>query len=158
VWDRIKAKFSKVTNTSYLIMLQALYKLNDLDRLKQIFQEWESSYETHDMRLTNMMIRVHLKSNKAEEAESLLEKAKEKGAEIDSKTCKLFLDHYVGKGDMTLALNWVENRTKLPKKAWKLDQDRIHKFQKYFEENKDADCAEKFCNCLRTLGCIDGKA
>jgi pentatricopeptide repeat protein len=158
VWDRIKAKFSKVTNTSYLGMLQALYKLNDLDHLKQIFQEWESSYETYDMRLTNMMIHVHLKSNKAEEAESLSEKAKEKGAEIDSKTCELFLDHYMGKGDMTLALNWVDNMTKLPRKAWKLDQDRIHKFQKNFEENKDADCAVRFCNCLRTLCCIDGKA
>jgi pentatricopeptide repeat protein len=158
VWDVIKAKFSKVTNTSYLGMLQALYKLNDLERLKQIFEEWESSYETHDMWLTNMMVRAHLKSNKAEEAESLLEKTKEKGAQFDSKTCDLFLDHYVGRGDMTLALNWVEIMTKLPKKAGKLDQDRIHKFQKYFEENKDAEGAERFCNCLRTLGCIDGKA
>ncbi|TVU21254.1 hypothetical protein EJB05_30879 [Eragrostis curvula] len=158
VWGVIKAKFFKVTNTSYLGMLQALYKLNDLDRLKQIFEEWESSYEAYDMRLTNMMIRAHLKSSKAEEAELLSEKAKEKVEELDSKTCELFLDYYVGKGDMTSALKWVENMTKLPKKAGKLDQDRIHKFQKYFEEHKDAEGAERFCKCLRTLGCIDGRA
>uniref|UniRef100_A0A0A9E2U4 Pentacotripeptide-repeat region of PRORP domain-containing protein n=1 Tax=Arundo donax TaxID=35708 RepID=A0A0A9E2U4_ARUDO len=139
-------------------MLQALYKLNDLDRLKQIFEEWESNYENYDVRLTNMMIRAHLKNGMTEEAESLWEKAKEKGADFDSKTCELFLDHYMGKGYMNSALNWVENTTKLPKKAGKLDQDRIYKFQKYFEEHKDVDGAERFCNCLRTLGCINRKA
>ncbi|RCV23693.1 hypothetical protein SETIT_5G027300v2 [Setaria italica] len=158
VWDVIKAKFSKVTNTSYLGMLQALYKLNDIDRMKQIYVDWESNYENYDVRLTNMMIRGHLKLGMTDEAESLWEKAKEKGAEFDSKTCELFLDHYMGKGDMNLALNWVENMVKLPKKAGKLDQDKIHKFQKYFEEHKDADGAERFCNCLRMQGCIDGKA
>ncbi|CAO2162270.1 unnamed protein product [Urochloa humidicola] len=158
IWDVIKSKFSKVTNTSYFGMLQALYKLNDIDRMKQIYVDWESNYEYYDVRLTNMMIRGHLKLDMTEEAESLWEKNKEKGAEFDSKTCELFLDHYMGKGDMHLALNWVENMTKLSKKAGKLDQDKIHKFQKYFEEHKDADGAERFCNCLRTLGCIDGKA
>ena len=158
VWDVIKAKFSKVTNTSYLGMLQALYKLNDIDRMKQIYVDWESNYEFYDVRLTNMMIRGHLKLDLTEEAEALCEKAKEKGAEFDSKTCELFLDHYMGKGDMKLALNWVENMTKLPNNAGKLDQDKIHRFQKYFEDYKDADGAERFCNCLRMLGCIDGKA
>ncbi|KAF8661820.1 hypothetical protein HU200_056777 [Digitaria exilis] len=158
VWDVIKAKFSKVTNTSYLGMLQALYKLNDVDRMKQIYVDWESSYEIYDVKVTNMMIRGHLKLDMTEAAESLWEKAKEKGAEFDSKTCELFLDHYMGKGDIKLALSWVENMIKLTKKAGKLDQNKIHKFQKYFEEHKDADGAERFCNCLRTLGCIDGKA
>lgn len=105
-----------------------------------------------------MMIRAHLKSSKAEEAESLTEKAKGKGAEFDYKTCELFLDHYLCRGDMISALNWVENMSKLPIKAVKLDQDRIQKFQKYFEEHKDVEGADRFCNCLRTLGCIDGKA
>jgi len=158
VWDLIKAKFSKVTNTSYLGMLHAVYKLNDIDRMKQIYVDWESNYEIYDVRLTNMMIRGHLKLDLTEEAEALWEKAKEKGAELDSKTCELFLDHYMGKGDMNLALNWVENMIKLPNKAGKLDQDKILKFQKYFEEHKNADGAERFCNCLRMLGCIDGKA
>ncbi|KAJ1283483.1 hypothetical protein BS78_03G132000 [Paspalum vaginatum] len=158
VWDVIKAKFIKVTNTSYLGMLQALYKLNDVDRMQQIYMDWESNYEKYDVRLANMMIRGHLKFGMTKEAESLWEKAKEKGAEFDSKTCELFSDHYIINGDMNSALNWVENMTKLSKKAQKLDQDKIHKFHKYFEEHKDADGAERFCNCLRALGCIDGKA
>jgi hypothetical protein len=70
----------------------------------------------------------------------------------------LFLDHYMGTGDMKSALNWVENVTKLPKKTAKLDQEKIHKFSKYFEEQKDVEGADRFCRCLRILGCIDGKA
>ena len=158
VWDVIKAKFSKVTKRSYLGMLQALYKLNDIDGMKQIYVDWESNYKFYYVRLTNMMIRGHLKLDLTEEAEALWEKAKEKGTKFDSRTCELFLDHYMGKGGMNLALNWLENMIKLPNKAGKLDQDKILKFQKYFEEHKNADGAERFCNCLRMLGCIDGKA
>uniref|UniRef100_A0A0D9Y791 Pentacotripeptide-repeat region of PRORP domain-containing protein n=1 Tax=Oryza glumipatula TaxID=40148 RepID=A0A0D9Y791_9ORYZ len=158
VWNLIKANFQKVTNTSYLGMLQALYKLNDDDRMKQIYEDWESNYENYDARLTNMMTRAHLRNGLTKEAELLWEKVKEKGAEFDSKTCELFLEHYMGKGDMTSALNWVENMTKLPRKKSKLDQEKISCFLKYFEEHKDVEGAERFLNCLRTSGCIDGKA
>uniref|UniRef100_A0A0D9V026 Pentacotripeptide-repeat region of PRORP domain-containing protein n=1 Tax=Leersia perrieri TaxID=77586 RepID=A0A0D9V026_9ORYZ len=158
VWNKIKATFKKVTNISYLGMLQALYKLNDADRMKQIYEDWESNYETYDTRLTNMMTRAHLRNDMTKEAELLWEKVKEKGADFDSKTCELFLEHYMRKGDMTSALNWVENMVKLPKKQGKLDQDKICKFLKYFEEHKDVESAERFCGCLRTLECIDGKA
>ncbi|XP_003567580.1 pentatricopeptide repeat-containing protein At4g01990, mitochondrial [Brachypodium distachyon] len=157
VWDVVKATFPKVTNTSYFSMLQALYKLNDADRIKQIFEEWESNHECYDVKLTNIMTRAHLKNGLTKEAELLWEKAKAKGADFDSKTCELFLDHYMGTEDMKSALHWVENVTKLPKKAGKLDQEKIQKFSKYFEEQKDVQGAEKLCSCLRTLGCIDGK-
>ncbi|XP_047055520.1 pentatricopeptide repeat-containing protein At4g01990, mitochondrial-like [Lolium rigidum] len=158
VWDVVKDTFPKVTNTSYFSMLQALLKLNDADRMKQIFEEWESNHECYDAKLTNVMTRAHLKNGMAKEAELLWEKAKEKGGNFDSKTCELFLDHYMGTGDMKSALNWVENVTKLPKKTAKLDQEKIHKFSKYFEEQKDVEGADRFCRCLRILGCIDGKA
>ncbi|KAM3298809.1 hypothetical protein ACQJBY_040339 [Aegilops geniculata] len=158
VWDVVKDTFPKVTNTSYFSMLQALLKLNDADYMKQVFEEWESNHECYDVKLTNVMTRAHLKNGMAKEAEQLWEKAKEMGACFDSKTCELFLDHYMGTGDMKSALNWVENVTKLPKKAGKLDPDKILKFSKYFEEQKDVQGAERFCNCLRALGCIDGKA
>ncbi|KAF7004831.1 hypothetical protein CFC21_020001 [Triticum aestivum] len=158
VWGVVKGTFPKVTNTSYFSMLQALLKLNDADYMKQVFEEWESNHECYDVKLTNVMTRAHLKNGMAKEAEQLWEKAKEMGACFDSKTCELFLDHYMGTGDMKSALNWVENVTKLPKKAGKLDPDKIPKFSKYFEEQKDVQGAERFCNCLRALGCIDGKA
>ncbi|KAM0833424.1 hypothetical protein ACQ4PT_064264 [Festuca glaucescens] len=158
VWDVVKDTFPKVTNTSYFSMLQALLKLNDADRMKQIFEEWESNHECYDAKLTNVMTRAHLKNGMAKEAELLWEKAKEKGGNFDSKTCELFLDHYMGTGDMKSALNWVENVTKLPKKTAKLDQEKIHEFSKYFEEQKDVEGADRFCRCLRMLGCIDGKA
>ncbi|KAL5226295.1 hypothetical protein ABZP36_014560 [Zizania latifolia] len=158
VWNAVKDTFQKITNTSYLGMLQALYKLNDADRMKQIYEDWESNYENYDVKLTNMMIRAHLRNGMTKEAELLWEKAKEKGVDFDSVTCELFLEHYMGKGDMTSALNWVEIMTKFSKKERKLDQERINKFFKCFEEHKDVEGAERFCNCLRTLRCIDGKA
>ncbi|KAF7012237.1 hypothetical protein CFC21_026445 [Triticum aestivum] len=158
VWGVVKGTFPKVTNTSYFSMLQALLKLNDADYMKQVFEEWESNHECYDVKLTNVMTRAHLRNDMAKEAEQLWEKAKEMGACFDSKTCELFLDHYMGTGDMKSALNWVENVTKLPKKAGKLDPDKVPKFSKYFEEQKDVQGAEGFCCCLRALGCIDGKA
>ncbi|KAL5221458.1 hypothetical protein ABZP36_026171 [Zizania latifolia] len=49
LWNVVKATFQKITITSYLSMLQALYKLNDADRMKKIYGDWESNYENYDV-------------------------------------------------------------------------------------------------------------
>uniref|UniRef100_A0A0D9V029 Pentacotripeptide-repeat region of PRORP domain-containing protein n=1 Tax=Leersia perrieri TaxID=77586 RepID=A0A0D9V029_9ORYZ len=156
IWNVINTTFRK-TNFSYLLMLQALYRPYDTDRMKQIYEYWKSIYENYDPRLTNMMTQAHLRNGMDKEAELLWATTKGKGANFNSKTCELFLEHYLGKGDVASASNWLENMAKLPKNHWKLDQEKMCCFLKYFEEHKDVEGAERFCNCLSMLGCIDGK-
>uniref|UniRef100_A0A0E0JHI8 Uncharacterized protein n=1 Tax=Oryza punctata TaxID=4537 RepID=A0A0E0JHI8_ORYPU len=127
--------FWKITNFSYLLMLQSLYKLDDTNRMKEIYKEWESDYENYNPRLTNMMTRAHLRKSMTKEAELLWEKVMERGGDFNSETCELFREHYLGKGDTTSALKWAENMTKLSKKQGKQDQETC-KFLKCFEEDK----------------------
>uniref|UniRef100_A0A0D9Y793 Pentacotripeptide-repeat region of PRORP domain-containing protein n=1 Tax=Oryza glumipatula TaxID=40148 RepID=A0A0D9Y793_9ORYZ len=90
------------TNFSYLLMLQCLHKLGDTDRMKEIYKEWEYRYENYDPRLTNILTRAHLRNGMTNEAELLWEKVKERGGDFDFETCKLFREHYLGKGGQDL--------------------------------------------------------
>ncbi|KAJ0978636.1 hypothetical protein J5N97_014110 [Dioscorea zingiberensis] len=71
VWKSLKTTFPKLTNMSYLIMLQALTKLDDLDSIERCFKEWESVHVAYDVRLMNLMIGAYLKKDMVKEAESL---------------------------------------------------------------------------------------
>ncbi|KAM1718351.1 hypothetical protein ACFX11_026072 [Malus domestica] len=42
VWKTLRKSFPTKNNESYLVMLNALCKLNDIEGLKEMFEEWES--------------------------------------------------------------------------------------------------------------------
>ncbi|XVF22066.1 hypothetical protein REPUB_Repub12eG0142400 [Reevesia pubescens] len=78
VWGALKQAFSTFSNTSYLVMVQALAKLKDLEGLKKCFQEWESSCSVYDTRLATSTIRGYLSGDMLEEAELVLHNAMER--------------------------------------------------------------------------------
>lgn len=41
---------------------------------------------------------------------------------------------------------------------WKPNKDKVSAFLNYLEEAKDVDGAEKFCQILKKLNCLDAKA
>nr|CAD1828567.1 unnamed protein product [Ananas comosus var. bracteatus] len=156
VWSSLKAQFTKITNTGYLIMLQALNKLDDAEGMKEIYKEWESIYVTHDVKLTNLMIGAFLRSDSTEEAEAIWARASEKGAVFDFRTCELFIDHYLKRSETGPALKWLEMAISLAKgDEWKLDNEKVNKYLSCFEEAKDAEGAEKFLKCLKRSGSVD---
>ncbi|XP_072996765.1 pentatricopeptide repeat-containing protein At4g01990, mitochondrial-like [Typha latifolia] len=159
IWKSLRSSFQKVINVSYLTMLQALNKLDDVDGMKQIYSEWESGYVTYDVKLTNVMIGAYLRNNLTDEAKAVWEKASEKGAVLDLRTCELFLDYYLKNHKVGLSLNWLEKITTVVKQdEWKLDHTKMNMFLKCIEEAKDVEGAQKFGRCLKRLGCPDIKA
>ncbi|KAJ6795540.1 pentatricopeptide repeat-containing protein, mitochondrial-like [Iris pallida] len=160
VWKSLKTTFTKQTNMSYLTMLQALNKLDDIDGLKACYKEWESVFAFYDVKLTNLAIGAHLRHGMVEEAESLSRKAREKGGAYDFRTCDLFMDYYLKNDEIRAALNWLEAAVQIVKEAdeWKLDGDKIKLFMNYYEKEKDVDRAEKFCKVLESLNCLGVEA
>ncbi|KAJ6847257.1 pentatricopeptide repeat-containing protein-like, mitochondrial [Iris pallida] len=159
VWKSLKATFTKQTNIGYLIMLQALNKLDDIDGLKACYEEWESVFTFYDARLTNFAIGAHLRHGMVEEAESLVRKAKEKGGAYDFRTCDMFMDYYLKNNEIAAALNWLEAAVQIAKEAeWKLDDEKVEMFMKYYGKGKCVDGAEKFCKALEGLGSLGAGA
>ncbi|KAH7676415.1 HCP-like protein [Dioscorea alata] len=158
VWKLLKSSFEKTTNMSYLVMFQALSKLDDVDALNQCFQEWESARLSYDIRLVNVVIGTYLGKGMIKEAECLWEQAKQKGAGSDFRTFDYFIDYYL-KHDISSALKCLETATDLVKHdEWKPKQETVTAFLKHTEETKDVDSAQAVYKCLKKLNCLDSGA
>ena len=159
VWKSLKAAFTRTTNMSYLIMLQALNKLDNIDELKQCFEEWESACVTCDVRLANVLIGAYLRKEMVNEALTLWEKTMQKGAHSDFRTFELFIRYYLKSQNMDLALKCLEDATNLAKKVGrKPKKELVNEFLKYFEEVKDVDRVKSFCKLLKQLDYPDAEA
>ncbi|KAJ0978623.1 hypothetical protein J5N97_014097 [Dioscorea zingiberensis] len=159
VWKSLKTTFPKLTNMSYLIMLQALTKLDDLDSIERCFKEWESVHVAYDVRLMNLMIGAYLKKDMVKEAESLQAEASNRVEQFDFKTAELFIDFHLKKQEMVSALKWVkEASSQVKQDKWKLNGDHVKLFLKNYKEAKDVKGAEEFCGILKQFNRLDSRA
>ncbi|KAJ4955111.1 hypothetical protein NE237_011894 [Protea cynaroides] len=160
VWQSLKSTFPKTINNSYLVMLRALSRLGKKDALKKCFEEWESKCLTYDVRLTNVLIEAYLNLGMIKDAELLAERIKKRGSEPDFRTLEMFMTFYLKKQQLDLAIKYVDiaaSDVKAGKKEWKLSQETLNLFLKYFEEKKDVDGVEKFYNSLKEVNHLTTK-
>uniref|UniRef100_A0A2N9IM08 Pentacotripeptide-repeat region of PRORP domain-containing protein n=1 Tax=Fagus sylvatica TaxID=28930 RepID=A0A2N9IM08_FAGSY len=75
VWNSLKSVSPPTSNMSYLIMLQALRKLKDIDGLTNCYKDWESSCSSYDVRLANVVISTYLSQDMYEDAALVFESA-----------------------------------------------------------------------------------
>lgn len=178
VWDLLKKAHScKVSNASYLVMLQALSKLRDIDGINKIFTEWESrsprSEEGSHMKVADVVISSYLKENMYKEAVAVLNGAavmkRRKGSL--SKTWELLMVHLLDNGQADLALKHLEEvvsakvkklasyqkkKVKNPSTQWAKvlakqivwSSKLIYSFFLHFEKAKDVDGVEELCRNL----------
>ncbi|CAK9152884.1 unnamed protein product [Ilex paraguariensis] len=159
IWNSLKSSFEKTNNMSYLVMLQALAKLNDIDGLKKCFEEWESGCSSYDMRLTNTAIGAYLRHDMIKEAESVFHRAIERSSGPFFMAWEFFIIFYLKNNQidsalkcMTAVISGVKNN------EWQPKPEHVNSFLKYFEEERDVDGAEEFCKILKEVNCLDSNS
>ncbi|XP_077240773.1 tetratricopeptide repeat (TPR)-like superfamily protein isoform X2 [Tasmannia lanceolata] len=158
VWKSLKSSFQKTTNLSYLVMLQALSKLDDFDGLKECFEEWESCYSSYDIRLTNVLINAYIRRDMIREAEVLSESTVSKGSGPNFRTLEMFMDYYLKNHQMDLAFKTMDIAvSKVKDNEWQPNKEKVRAFLKYFEEENDVDGAEEFCRKLKKVIPLDSE-
>lgn len=160
VWDILKSAFPP-TNVSYLVLLQALAKLNAIDILKERFEEWESGCSSYDMRLADVIIRAYLQKDMYEEAALIFNNAKKRANARTRflKSRESFMIYHLRSRQLDLALNEMEAALSEAKQYhWRPMQVTVTTFFRFFEEEKDVDGAEEFCKVLKSLNCLDSSA
>lgn len=160
-WESLKLAFSKISNTSYLIMLSALSKLGDEEGLEKLFKEWESECSFYDVRVANVVLQSFLDRNKIKEALLLSETVVKRGAVPNLKTYDLFMTYHLKNHRMDVALNYLDlAASKLhPEKSqnWFPTRESVNAFVKYFKEEKDKEGAVKFGITMKKMGRVDYK-
>ncbi|KAF8112947.1 hypothetical protein N665_0058s0046 [Sinapis alba] len=162
VWESLKKARPEVNNMSYLVMLQALSKLGDVDGVKKIFTEWESNCYAYDMRLANIAINTYLKRNMYQEAEVILEGALNKCKGPFSKSRQLLMIHLLEKeGKADLAMKHLEAAASdLEEKKddeWSWSSELVSLFFLHFQKAKDVDGAEELCRILSKWRPLDSE-
>ncbi|KAL6850378.1 hypothetical protein ACP4OV_021005 [Aristida adscensionis] len=158
IWDSLKSAFKKCSNMSYLAMVSALRRLDDFDSLQLTFQEWQSSHEHYDMRITNIMITAYLDKGMLDEAEALRRSAMSQG-HCNGKTFNIFAEFYLDKCKVEAALEMLRDaKNRVRKHHWMPSNELVSRFLKHYEEAKDVDGMESLCECLKELECLDAEA
>ncbi|CAA7056202.1 unnamed protein product [Microthlaspi erraticum] len=158
VWESLNKARPEVNNMSYLVMLQAMSNLGDMDGIKRIFTEWESKHQVYDMRLANIAINTYLKGDMYDEAEKILDSAVKKCKGPFSKARQLLMIHVLEKGEADLAMKHLEaavSDSAENKDEWSWSSELISLFGLHFEKTKDVDGAERFCKVLSNWGQTD---
>ncbi|XVF80688.1 hypothetical protein PTKIN_Ptkin15bG0094900 [Pterospermum kingtungense] len=155
VWEALKRAFSSVTNTSYLIMVQALAKLKDLEGLKKCFEEWESSCSIYDMRMATSTIRGYLSGDMVEEAELVLANAMKRNKGPYTRAREIFMVYFLKKRRFDLALKHMEAAVSEVKGWSPSNPETRTAFFDYFVNEGDVDAAEEFCKILKNNSCLN---
>lgn len=156
IWKSLRSSLPAVTNLSYLTMLQALNKLNDIQGLKNCFKEWESTCSSYDIRLANLVIGAYLRHDMAEDAESVLHFALERSSGPFFIAREMLMMYHLRNRSIRLALQCMEAAiSELNGSEWQPKSDSICKFLTLCEEEKDVDSAEEFCKYLKKVNCLN---
>nr|GMC74715.1 pentatricopeptide repeat-containing protein At1g02370, mitochondrial-like [Ipomoea batatas] len=155
-WNSMKSQFQVTPNYSYLIVLQALSKLNDVDGLKKVFTEWELSCSSFDMRLANSVIGAYLRHDMISEAETVFRIGMERSKGPFFLAWEMFAVSFLKKKKIDRALQCFEAAvSRVQEHEWSPKPATIDAFLNYFEEERDVDGAEKFCSDLKKLNCLN---
>nr|AFN53641.1 pentatricopeptide repeat-containing protein [Linum usitatissimum]AMY26647.1 hypothetical protein [Linum usitatissimum] len=162
VWGCLKAKFNQVTNASYLVMLQALARLKDVEGISKVFEEWESVCTSYDMRVANVAIRVYLEKGMYNEAEAVFDGAMERTPGPYFKTREMLMVSLLKRRQLEPALKQMKaaftevgQNEKGHEKEWRPSAEIVNAFFGYFEEEKDVEGAEKMWKILKCINRCD---
>ena len=152
VWKTLNSVHPTFTNTSYLAMLQALAKLNDVEGLKNCFKEWESGCSYYDMRIADIVIGAYLRHDMIEEAKLVFEDANKRCKGPFLKARERFMFFSLENRQIDMALGYLDAAISEAKEyEWHPYRALVSAFLNYFEEEKDVDTAEKVLNILRPV-------
>ncbi|KAK9280905.1 hypothetical protein L1049_003796 [Liquidambar formosana] len=159
VWNSLSWALPEINNISYLVMLQALNKLDDIDGLKECFEEWESKCLYLDTRLANTAIGAYLRHNMINEAELIISDATKRTSGPLFRAREKFMAFFLKSHQINSALRYMEAAvSEVKHNEWRPAPEIVSAFMKYFEEEKDVDGAEDFCKMLKKVNCLDSKA
>lgn len=148
VWDHLKS-FSPVINTSYLVMLSTLRRLNDIEGITKCLEEWESQCVTYDIRMVSVAVNAYLRHDMDEEAESVLKRATMRCKGPFFKIREMFMMFYLKKDQLDGALSHLQ-AAHSEATIWRPSPEVVGAFLKYYDEKTDLDGVDELCKILDT--------
>ncbi|KAJ4744947.1 Pentatricopeptide repeat-containing family protein [Rhynchospora pubera] len=150
LWELQKNNCKRPINRDYLIMLNALVKLDDIKEAEVLLKQWYSSLNILDFRVPNILFRAYQTSGQVEKAEALLDQFVKEGKKPHSNSWGIVAAGYVVLGEMDKAHAMMKNAlyVYMPNMGWSPDHKLVNKILYYLGENGDLEDVETFIDLL----------
>ncbi|KAG8391556.1 hypothetical protein BUALT_Bualt01G0199900 [Buddleja alternifolia] len=151
LWDLLK-KSGKLYNRDYLSMVHSLEKLDDLDGVEKILEEWEENNISYDVRIPNFVIFTFCKSGRVREAELILSRVVESGNEPTASTWSRMAVGYYKSGMMEKAVEMIKKAFLTSFPGWKPDIPTVAACLEYLKKKGDAEGTLEMLMLLEKCG------
>ncbi|KAG6436022.1 hypothetical protein SASPL_100903 [Salvia splendens] len=156
VWKSLKSGCNVIWNMNYITMIRTLDNLNDIDGLKECFEEWEKVCSNYDARLPSTVIGAFLRHDKLEEAESVLQSMLSKSKGHFFYACETLVNFYLKRHGVKQAMKIMEKVTsEAVNHGWKPRQDTIDEFLDCFKLESDVKGAEELYELMKRINCVN---
>ncbi|GAV91204.1 PPR domain-containing protein/PPR_3 domain-containing protein [Cephalotus follicularis] len=153
LWGLEKSACKRYINRDFIIMLESLVKLGELEEAEKILKEWESSGNCYDFRVPNTVVIGYSRKGLFKKAEAILEALTEKGKTTTPNSWGVVAAGYLAKGEMKKAFECIKASLSLyeENKGWKPNPKVIAGILSWLGEEGSANDVEVFVASLRTV-------
>ncbi|KAA8524401.1 hypothetical protein F0562_010808 [Nyssa sinensis] len=151
IWNLYK-KIGRVYNMSYLCMVSALVKLDDLDGAEKILVEWEAENKYFDFRVPNLLVSAYCRKGLFVEAESIVSRLIESGKEPNASTWDRLAFGYHKYNQMAKAVETMKKAILASQPGWKPNSVILASCLEYLKGKEDVEAAEELISLLGERG------
>ncbi|KAJ4837316.1 hypothetical protein Tsubulata_031456 [Turnera subulata] len=143
VWNLCK-RIKMFSNSSYLCVISALSKVNDIDGAESVWEEWLSVEKKFvDIRVPNLMITAFAKKGLWEKAEECVTKMTDSGIEPGESTLDCLATGYSLGGQMEKAIETVKKAISMSKPGWRPNKHTLAACLRYLKEQVNVQVANE---------------
>lgn len=152
LWDLQKGACKRCINKDYMITLDSLVRLGELEEAQKVLEEWQSSENCYDFRVPNSLIVGYAEKGQCEKAETLLENLMEKGRMTTPNSWGIVAAKYLEKDETQKALDCIKAALSLcPGKVWKPNPRVTARILSWLGDKGSVEEVEAFVDSLRTV-------
>lgn len=151
VWNLYK-NIGKFYNHGYLCLLSSLAKLDCIDDVEKIYEEWEAQNTYFDFHVPNLLVTIYCKKGLLEKAETLVKKLLESGKEPDASTWSRMAMGYVKNDGMEKAVEAMRKSILGGFHGWTVDTATLSACLDYLDRKGRLDEAEEMIKSLHQKG------
>lgn len=151
IWDLFKRKEKKINNKGYMSMMGSLSKLDDIEGMKKIFEEWESRGLSYDFRVPNHLIEAYCRKGLLGNAEAILERGIAKGGVPSAATWCYMAGGYLLDDQEPKALEALNKAVSICPPNFNPSKDTLIKCVEYLEKHGNVENAEEFIKSLEDI-------
>ncbi|CAK9183022.1 unnamed protein product [Ilex paraguariensis] len=153
LWGIQKVKCKKQINRDYITMLGSLVKLGELEKTEALFKEWESSCQTYDFRVPNILLIGHCQKGLVERAETMLQEIIKKGKTPTPNSWSIIAAGYLDKENMEKAFECIMEAlaVKEQNQGWRPKPRLISSILNWLGDEGEAEKVEAFVSSLKTM-------